>query len=200
MLKNKLDGLLETYVAQDGLSYSLIISRNREFLYERCSKDGVPIVLHDKTFERTTNQPGTPSDYTLSEIKEFEASFWQEYGRQAFNPWLDARALDIYQVDLCRNGFTDSLHIGKRIQDIGARMVNHCYKSPISVSACLHWLSVFKEAFIFEDCVEESALRNDLCHERIQATDGFINIPDGPGLGVTLNEDVVQEYIVGETG
>ncbi|PCJ56294.1 MAG: hypothetical protein COA79_19185 [Planctomycetota bacterium] len=42
----------------------------------RGTKDDVPIILHDATFERTANQPGKPIDYLLSEIKHFEASFW----------------------------------------------------------------------------------------------------------------------------
>ena len=42
----------------------------------RGTKDGVPIILHDETFERTANQPGKPSEYLLSEIKKFDASFW----------------------------------------------------------------------------------------------------------------------------
>ena len=43
----------------------------------RGTKDGVPIVLHDPTFDRTANRPGAPNDYLLSEIKTFEASYWQ---------------------------------------------------------------------------------------------------------------------------
>jgi len=43
----------------------------------RGTKDGVPIVLHDRTFERTANQPGKPGDYTLSEIRGFTASYWE---------------------------------------------------------------------------------------------------------------------------
>ena len=41
----------------------------------RGTKDGVPSVLHDATFERTAAQPGTPADYTLDEINSFEASY-----------------------------------------------------------------------------------------------------------------------------
>ncbi|MCJ8331914.1 MAG: mandelate racemase/muconate lactonizing enzyme family protein [Lentisphaeria bacterium] len=119
-----------------------------------------------------------------------------ECGRTAFNPWIDQRALDIYQVDLARCGFTDSMHIGKRVQDVHAKMVNHCYKTPISVAACLHWLSTFKEAFLFEDCVEDSPLRHDLAEEKYQAVDGFITVPDKPGLGITLNEDLINKYKV----
>jgi L-rhamnonate dehydratase len=34
----------------------------------------------------------------------------------------------------------------------------------------------------------------------MQAVDGRITVPDQPGLGVTLNEDFVQAYLVSESG
>ena len=124
-----------------------------------------------------------------------------ECGRQAFQPWIDRHALDIYQIDLARCGFTDSSVIRRRVEDAGGRVVNHCYKTPISVSACLHWLSTARTAFRFEDCVDNSPLRHDLCNERMQADrDGLITVPDAPGLGVTLNEDCVKEFLVDESG
>lgn len=57
----------------------------------RGTKDGVPIVLHDATFERTADQPGTPADYILEEIATFEASYWcgsHEAGRKLAEPAL----------------------------------------------------------------------------------------------------------------
>ena len=35
--------------------------------------------------------------------------------------------------------------------------------------------------------------------EKVQAKDGWITVPDGPGLGITLNEDFVKEYLVSES-
>ena len=123
-----------------------------------------------------------------------------ECGRESFRPLIDSRALDIYQVDLSRCGFTDAAYIRARVEEIGARLCNHCYTSPITVAACLHWLSTCRDAFIFEDCVEDSPMRNELTLERVQATNGWIEVPNGPGLGVTLNEKFVREYLVAESG
>jgi len=113
---------------------------------------------------------------------------------------IEARALDVYQVDLSRNGFSDSNYIKERVQEIGARLCNHCYTSPVTAAASLHWLSTCRDAFLFEDCVEDSPLRHELTHERIQATDGWIGVPNGPGLGVTLNEDFIKRHLVAESG
>lgn len=124
----------------------------------------------------------------------------EECGRQAFAPLIDRRALDVYQVDLSRNGFTEAAYIKQRVEEIGARLCNHCYTSPITVAASLHWLSTCRDAFLFEDCVEDSPLRHDLTHEKVQAVDGWITVPDRPGLGVTLDEDFVQANLVTESG
>lgn len=43
----------------------------------RMTKDGIPVILHDKTLDRTTNGSGKPEDFSLKEIKELNASFWQ---------------------------------------------------------------------------------------------------------------------------
>ena len=123
-----------------------------------------------------------------------------ECGRAAFRPWIDRHALDVYQVDLARNGFTEAAYIRQRVEEAGARLCNHCYKTPISVAACLHWISTSKSAFIFEDCVEDSPLRHELTQEKLQAVDGRIAVPNGPGLGITLNEPFVERFLVSESG
>lgn len=123
-----------------------------------------------------------------------------ECGRESFRPLIDRHALDVYQVDLSRCGFTDAAYIRARVEEIGARLCNHCYTSPVTVAASLHWLSTCRDAFIFEDCVEDSPMRTQLTREKVHATDGWIDVPKGPGLGVTLDEDFVREYLVSESG
>ncbi len=122
-----------------------------------------------------------------------------ECGRESFRPFIDRRALDVYQVDLSRCGFTDAAYIRARVEEIGARLCNHCYTSPLTVAASLHWLSTCKGAFLFEDCVEDSPLRHELTHEKVQSVDGWIEVPDRPGLGVTLDEAFVRKYLVAES-
>jgi L-alanine-DL-glutamate epimerase-like enolase superfamily enzyme len=124
----------------------------------------------------------------------------EECGRQAFRALIDARALDVYQIDIARNGFTDAAYLRQRVEEIGGRLCNHCYTSAVTVAASLHWLCTCRDAFLFEDCVEESPLRHELTHEKVRAENGWITVPDGPGLGVTINEDFVARHLVAESG
>ncbi|RIK84549.1 MAG: mandelate racemase/muconate lactonizing enzyme family protein [Planctomycetota bacterium] len=122
-----------------------------------------------------------------------------ECGRESFRPLIDRHALDVYQVDLSRCGFTDAAFIRSRVEEIGARLCNHCYTSPVTAAASLHWLATCRDAFLFEDCVEDSPLRHELTIEKVQARDGYIEVPDGPGLGVALNEDFVRSTLIAES-
>jgi glycerophosphoryl diester phosphodiesterase len=39
----------------------------------RTSRDGVPVIIHDAALDRTTNGHGPVADFTLAELKEFDA-------------------------------------------------------------------------------------------------------------------------------
>ena len=123
-----------------------------------------------------------------------------ECGRESFRPFLDRAALDIYQVDVSRNGFHDAVYIQHRVEEIGALLCNHCYTSAITIAASLHWLATCRDAFLFEDCVDPSPMRHHLTEEKFEAIDGWMAVPDRPGLGVTLNEKFVSRHLVAESG
>jgi glycerophosphoryl diester phosphodiesterase len=44
------------------------------------SKDGIPVLLHDPSLDRTTNGTGFVTDYTLEELKRLDAGSW--FGEQ----------------------------------------------------------------------------------------------------------------------
>ena len=173
-----------------------------------CVWDARTALSRAKSFEQFRigwlEEPLSPDDYEgyrwLRDRSPVPiASGEEECGRQAFRPLIDGRCLDVYQVDLSRNGFSDSLYIRHRVEEIGARLCNHCYTSPVTVAASLHWLSTCAGAFLFEDCVEDSPLRHELTHEKVQAVNGYIEVPDRPGLGVTLDEDFVKRHLICES-
>lgn len=42
----------------------------------RCSHDGTPVVIHDRTLQRTTTGNGAVRSYTVDELKKFDAGSW----------------------------------------------------------------------------------------------------------------------------
>ena len=46
------------------------------------SKDGVPVILHDRTIDRTSNGKGYPKDFSLAELKQLNFSYWLQDQRR----------------------------------------------------------------------------------------------------------------------
>jgi len=120
-----------------------------------------------------------------------------EAGVPAWRDLVERGGIDIAQIDLARNGFTEARKIADMAESHSRRVVNHFYSTPINLAAGLHWLATRKSAFIFEYCVEETPIRRQLTKQDIKAVDGFVTVPEEPGLGVELNEEIVSRYRVG---
>ena len=71
------------------------------------------------------------------------------------------------------------------------------FESPgITIAASLHSLAAVPQGEVFEFCMSDSPLRHDLTHEVFVVEDGYVKVTDAPGLGVTINEETVQKYLV----
>ncbi len=120
-----------------------------------------------------------------------------EMGRFAYQHFIRQSGINIVQIDLENNGITEATRIPDMAEDRGIRVVNHFYTNSIGLAACLHFLASRKSAFILEYCVEETPIRLALTKQEMPVIDGFIQIPEGPGLGVELNDEVIACYRVG---
>ena len=47
-----------------------------------------------------------------------------------------------------------------------------------------------------EYCVEQGALRQNLTRQRFPLHDGMVAVPEEPGLGVDIDEEVLEKYLV----
>jgi L-alanine-DL-glutamate epimerase-like enolase superfamily enzyme len=120
-----------------------------------------------------------------------------EGGIHAWRDLIERGHIDIAQVDLARNGFTVSRKVADLAESRGLRVVNHFYSTPVNLAAGLHWLVSRKSAFIFEYCIEDNPIRRKIAGPDIPVIDGFITVPDGPGLGIELDEKALNRYRVG---
>ena len=117
-----------------------------------------------------------------------------EATRDEFLRLMDDGGVDIVQIDPARVGLTETMKIVSLARDRHRRVVNHSYKTRISIAASLHFLAATPDAFVLEYCVEDSPLLNDLTRESFPLEDGMVAVPESPGLGVTLNEATVEKY------
>jgi len=119
----------------------------------------------------------------------------QESLASAFHDLLEIGRVDVIQPDLARaGGFTQ----GRRIADLAAShhalLVPHAWKSEILVAASVHFAATLPAVPFVEYSVAESPLRRELARSDLVVSHGTVRIPQGPGLGVELNEEIVTRY------
>ena len=116
-------------------------------------------------------------------------------GRFEFRDLIERGGVHLAQVDLARNGFSEAVRIADMAEDRGLRVVNHFWTTGINLAAGLHWLASRKTAFICEYGVEATPIRWDVTKQKMEIdADGFVHVPEGPGLGVDLNEEIIEKY------
>ncbi len=112
-----------------------------------------------------------------------------------FRQLMDVGGIDVVQVDVTRvGGLARSKHIGWDSAERHRLCVNHSYKTGINIAASLHFVASLPNTHYFEYCVEQGALRQGLTKQRFPVQDGDIRVPEEPGLGVELDEQVVAKY------
>jgi L-alanine-DL-glutamate epimerase-like enolase superfamily enzyme len=134
----------------------------------------------------------------LSEATETRvAGGEEEYTVYGFGEFVDRGRPDVVQPDVARSGgITHLQKIATLAAERGIPFVPHGYSTDVIVAANLQLIAANRNAPLLEYCVEDSPLRWDLVEEDLTATDGYVEIPDRPGLGITLNRDTIEEYRV----
>ncbi len=116
--------------------------------------------------------------------------------RQAFQPWLERRAVDIIQPDTTKNGgLTESRRIAWTAFDHNVQVVSHGWNTAIGLAADLQLAAALPVARYVE-YLTPCAYIEDLTVEPFVLDDeGCLSIPDRPGLGVTLDDDKLTRYV-----
>ncbi|MGV0806673.1 mandelate racemase/muconate lactonizing enzyme family protein [Mycolicibacterium setense] len=115
--------------------------------------------------------------------------------RQTFLPFLDAGAFDIVQPDTTKGGgLSESRRIGWAAQDRGVRLIPHGWNTAIGLAADLHLASALA-ATDFVEYKTGSAYIDELVSGGWDLdSDGMLAVPDGPGLGVSLDRTALERH------
>ena len=109
---------------------------------------------------------------------------------------MDRGRIDVVQVDLTRcGGFTEAMKIAALAWDRGLPVANHGFTTYVNVTAALHWLNSIPNALICEFVAEEETnLREAITRQKLRARDGYLDIPQEPGLGIDLDEEGIRQF------
>ncbi len=119
----------------------------------------------------------------------------EESGRLAFARLMNESHVDIIQPDLSRcGGLTEAKKIAAMASDYNITLVPHAFKTGVLVAASIQFIASQPGIPFLEFSVTESAIRKELLTEPFVQKDGFVEVPQGPGLGIELNPDVIKKF------
>jgi galactonate dehydratase len=126
-------------------------------------------------------------------------------GERLYSRWdckhlLSSGVVDILQPDVSHaGGITEVRKMASMAEAYDVALALHCPLGPIALAACLQLDAVCYNAFIQEQSLgihynTENDLLDYVAGGRVFAYEnGWVAIPQGPGLGVEINEEYVRE-------
>jgi L-alanine-DL-glutamate epimerase-like enolase superfamily enzyme len=120
------------------------------------------------------------------------------YLKEEFFKLCRTHAVDIIHPDLATaGGILETKKIGDAAQEEGVPMALHFAGTPVSCMANIHCAAATENFLALElhsiDIPWWDELVTGIGKPIFQ--DGYIPVPEGPGLGITLNEDVVKAHL-----
>lgn len=120
-----------------------------------------------------------------------------EFTRFDIRELIERSAVDILQPDLAVcGGITEARHIDALAATYQLELAPHMWAGAPAFAAGLHLAAASTSSRIIEYSLGANPLLHDLIEEDFTVTDGMIDIPDRPGLGITVRQEVIDAHAV----
>ena len=170
-----------------GLNEAIKINRAAEPYSLAYSEDIIPWEYTEQWREITTSS--TTPTLTGEDI----------FGLEGFKPLIDSQAVNIVHPDPnTAGGILESKRIGDYASRRGIGFMHHHAASPVSFLGCVHSAAATENFMWLEHHSVDDPWWEDLVTgiEKPIVKDGYVSVPEKPGIGVELNEEVVREHLV----
>jgi len=120
------------------------------------------------------------------------------YLKEPFEELCRNHAVDIIHPDLATaGGILETKKIGDMAQEYGVPMAMHFAGTPVSFFANVHCAAATENFLVLEHHSLDVPWWDDLVTgvEKPIVQQGFVKVPEGPGLGIELNEEVCKEHL-----
>lgn len=115
--------------------------------------------------------------------------------RYEFKNFLEYGHPDIVQPDITRCGGISEI---KRIYDLaqlhGVQLVPHGFSTGILIAATVHFLASCESGDLIEYSQSNSPIFKHLVKNQIELVNGCVQVPNQPGLGIILNNEIIDKY------
>jgi L-rhamnonate dehydratase len=118
-------------------------------------------------------------------------------GVEPFAALVRDAAVDVLQPDLGRcGGFTVARRLRELVRGTGSRIVPHCFSTGVLVTASLHFAAALDEPTYSEYSVASSPFVDRILTTPFELVHGRLAVPAGPGLGIELDDELVESLRV----
>lgn len=112
-----------------------------------------------------------------------------------FRELLATGAADIIQPDVAiTGGLTEMKKIASMAEAHYVSIAPHNPLGPLATSSNVHFAATAPNFLVLEYHADDVGIRAEILHEPLSLKDGYLELPDAPGLGVELNEQVFEKY------
>jgi len=112
-----------------------------------------------------------------------------------FRDLLATGAADIIQPDMAATGgLTEVKKIAAMAEAHYVSVAPHNPLGPLATTSNVHFAATAPNFLVLEYHADDVGLRAEILHEPLKLEDGYVVLPDAPGLGVELNEEVFEKY------
>jgi L-alanine-DL-glutamate epimerase-like enolase superfamily enzyme len=145
-------------------------------------------------------EPVTADDKSgLAEVRRAStvpiATGESEFTRHDFREIAELRAADVLQPDLAiAGGITEGVRIAAVASAYNLRLAPHLWSGAPGFAAGIALATSQSAGFILEYSLGANPLLHELVHEKFTVVEGLLEIPDRPGLGITVDEEFVRRY------
>ena len=123
------------------------------------------------------------------------ASGEQEATEWGFQELIERGRVDVLQPDLTRcGGFTVARKIVHMAERANRLVIPHSWSSDLLTAASLHLAAFQRRAPFIEFSTSQGPLSRLLVKDRLRMEDGFLRVPEAPGLGIEVNDAIVNQY------
>ena len=149
------------------------------FIEEPCRTDEIEVYKAVREASGTTPIAGGENGCSIFEYKAL----------------IDNKCIDIIQPDVTHAGGIGEVKKTAEYAALnGITVAPHVFRSGASLAAHLHLLSAIPNAFICEFQQIANPLREELLNQPIKMIDGELEVPDEPGLGIHLTDEIIEKY------
>ena len=117
------------------------------------------------------------------------------YTRYEFRELLKLQAVEIIQPDIClTGGILEMKKIAAMAEAHYVSVAPHNPCGPVANAVNTHFAASTQNFLILEYKADDDPVRSDIVDAPMKLVDGYVEIPETPGLGIDLNEEAMAKY------